>query len=153
MFRLKAKVDCARNGERGFSMIEATIAMAVLTFGLVSVVGISAYISRANSTSNALSVLAATAQDQVDVLRSAIWTITSDTDPRLAVGGSLDSNVDNHYVIRSNTPVGDVIVRWKVVAGPGTTGDLRTVTIKVVQDRAPAIMRDGYTVTTVINRN
>lgn len=139
--------------ERGFSLIETIIAMAVLTFGLVSVVGISAYISRANSTSNAISVLAATAQDQVDVLRSAIWTFNSDNDPTLAVGGSLTGNIANHYSERNDTPVGDVIVRWVVAAGPGTTGDVRTVTIRVVQVDAPPNMRDGYTVTTIINRN
>jgi prepilin-type N-terminal cleavage/methylation domain-containing protein len=141
------------SSERGFSLIETIIAMAVLTFGLVSVVGISAYISRANSTSNAVSVLATSAQDQVDVLRSVIWTINSDKDARLAVGGSLTENVENHYKILEDTPAGDIIVRWVVAAGPGTTGDVRTVTIKVVQDNAVPFLQDGYTVTTVIHRN
>ena len=140
-------------GERGFSLIEVMIAIGVLTFGLVSLVGISAYISRSNSTSNGVSVLAATAQDQIDLLRSAIWTVNSDNDPRLAVGGDLDSDVDDHSDLRTDTPIGDIIIRWKVVAGPGNTGDARTVTIKVVQDNPPRNLRDGYTISTVINRN
>ena len=151
--KLKKNNPRERASERGFSMIEALIAMSVLTFVLISVVGISAYISRANSTSNTISVLAATAQDQVDLLRTAIWTINSDNDPKLAVGGSLTANTTNHYVIREDTSAGDILVRWQVVAGPGTTGDTRTVTIKVVQVNAPPSMSDGFTVTTVINRN
>ena len=75
-------------GESGFSMIEMLIAIVVVTFGLVSIVGISAYVSRANSISATLNVLAAAAQDQVDRLRTARWTLTI-TDPSLAAGGSV----------------------------------------------------------------
>ncbi|MEK6321490.1 MAG: prepilin-type N-terminal cleavage/methylation domain-containing protein [Acidobacteriota bacterium] len=74
--------------ESGFSMIEMLIAIVVVTFGLVSIVGISAYVSRANSISATLNVLAAAAQDQVDRLRTAQWTPTL-TDPMLAIGGSV----------------------------------------------------------------
>jgi len=75
-------------GESGFSMIEMLIAILVVTVGLVSIVGVSAYVSRANSTSATLNVLAAAAQDQVDRLRTARWTTTL-TDPMLTVGGSV----------------------------------------------------------------
>ncbi|MEK6285174.1 MAG: prepilin-type N-terminal cleavage/methylation domain-containing protein [Acidobacteriota bacterium] len=75
-------------GESGFSMIEMLIAIVVVTFGLVSIVGISAYVSRANSISATLNVLAAAAQDQVDRLRTARWTPTL-TDPMLTIGGSV----------------------------------------------------------------
>ena len=75
-------------GESGFSMIEMLIAIVVVTFGLVSIVAISAYVSKANSVSGTLNVLAAAAQDQVDRLRTARWTTTL-TDPMLSVGGSV----------------------------------------------------------------
>ena len=74
--------------DSGFSLIEMLIAIVVIVFGLVSIAGISAYISRTNSTSATLNVLAAAAQDQVDRLRTARWTKTF-TDPMLAVGGSV----------------------------------------------------------------
>ena len=85
--------------ERGFSLIEMMVAITVITFGLVSIVGISAYVSRANSTSNTLSVLATAAQDQADILRGAIWS-TAFEDPKLTVGGHLDyaSSDTNHRV-------------------------------------------------------
>jgi prepilin-type N-terminal cleavage/methylation domain-containing protein len=75
-------------GESGFSMIEMLIAIVVVTFGLVSIAGISAYVSRANSISATLNLLAAAAQDQVDRLRTARWTPTL-TDPMLTIGGAV----------------------------------------------------------------
>jgi hypothetical protein len=63
-------------------------AMVVISFGLVSIMGISVYVSRANSVSNNLNVLAAAAQDKVARLRTAAWTSVSE-DPMLAVGGSV----------------------------------------------------------------
>ena len=80
--------ETSYGSESGFSMIELLIAMAVILIGLMSIVGISAYVSRANYTSNTLNVLAAAAQDQVDRLRTAVWN-TSSEDPSLAVGGSV----------------------------------------------------------------
>jgi prepilin-type N-terminal cleavage/methylation domain-containing protein len=83
--------------ENGFSIIEMLIAIAVIVFGLVSIAGISAYISRTNSTSATLNVLAAAAQDQVDRLRTARWTRTF-SDPMLSIGGSVP------YVASSSLP-------------------------------------------------
>src|SRR5262245_51372722 len=80
--------EFAATSDTGFSMIELLIAIVVITFGLVSIVGISAYVSRANSISATLNVLASAAQDQVDRLRTARWSRTY-TDPMLAVGGSV----------------------------------------------------------------
>lgn len=143
----------SRSAERGFTLIEVMIAMVVLMVGLVSVVGISGYVSRANTVSNTQSVLATAVQDQIDRIRAIAWTINTDKDPRLAVGGSLEENLANHFEIAEDTAMGDLIVRWKVVQGPGTTGDMRTVTVRAVQDKAPPMLREGYTVTTIISRN
>ncbi|HXG63836.1 MAG TPA: prepilin-type N-terminal cleavage/methylation domain-containing protein [Blastocatellia bacterium] len=177
-------------GESGFTLIEVMIAAVVITVGLVAIVGIAAYVSRANYTSNHLNVLAVVAQDQVDRLRTAVWTIRSDSDPRLAPGGSipgvsptpspssasasesaspmsatpttssasstaiytytLDPNNPHHATV-TNTPAGDMDVYW--VVRQGATPDIRYVTIKVVQRQAPAHLRDGFMVTTIINRN
>jgi len=82
--------------EGGFSVIETLIAIAVVAFGLVSVAGISAYVSRANSTSNSLNVLAAAAQDQVDRLRTASWTPATEN-PMITVGGYLSSSHTSSY--------------------------------------------------------
>jgi prepilin-type N-terminal cleavage/methylation domain-containing protein len=187
-------------GESGFSMIEMLIAIVVVTFGLVSIVGISAYVSRANSVSATLNVLAAAAQDQVDRLRTARWTRTL-TDPMLSVGGSVPSvaslsepdpslsnlfrpktaylfstpvgdpgpgptaasvggsytytytlDPDNpHRATASGTPVGDLRITWRV--RQGAIDDIRYVTINVTQERPPANLTRGFTVSTMIVRN
>jgi prepilin-type N-terminal cleavage/methylation domain-containing protein len=187
------------NGESGFSIIEMLIAMVVLTVGLVSIVGISVYVSRANSTSNEISVLAAAAQDQVDRIRTAVWSATTE-DPMISVGGSIamaatpptdtvmssslsdrvllalsatqsvntstssaNSSTpaaiyqykpdpdDPHRATVANTPVGDLIIRWSV--RQGSTPDLRYVTIKVTPALYSQYLKDGFTVSTIINRN
>src|SRR5262245_58199419 len=141
------------DSERGFSLIELMVAIAVITFGLVSIVGISAYVSRANSTSNTLSVIATAAQDQADKLRSAIWS-TAYQDPKLTIGGNLDyaSSDTSHRTTVTDSPAGTLNVSWKVVAGPATTGDMRTVTIKVVQVNAPPRLADGFSITLIISQ-
>jgi prepilin-type N-terminal cleavage/methylation domain-containing protein len=141
-------------GEQGFSLIELMVAICVITFGLVSLVGISAYVSRANSTSNTLNVLATAAQDQADKLRSAIWSAGSQ-DVRLTVGGNVNysSSDANHRTTVTDTPAGPLNVSWEVVAGPSTTGDMRTITIKVVQVNPPARLAAGFTVTLIVSQN
>ena len=154
------------NKAAGFTIIEVMIAIVVLTFGLVSLMGVSVYVSKANNTSNALNVLAASAQDQVDRLRSATWTHATE-DGQVAVGGSLTGSssssssgttpyvytldsTDPHHATVSNTPIGDLSIRWQVRAGG--TADLRYVTIKVVQVIPSPGMRDGFTVSTILAR-
>lgn len=94
--------EFAARREAGFSMIELLIAIVVITFGLVSIVGISAYVSRANAISATLNVLASAAQDQVDRLRTARWNRTF-TDPMLTVGGSVP------YVSSSSMPESPIL--------------------------------------------
>lgn len=168
--------------ESGFSIIEMLIAIVVITFGLVSIVGISVYVSRANSVSNNLNVLAAAAQDQVDRLRTAPWTTVSE-DPMLAVGGSVvtgTSTSSSSQSPMSATPMSASTTLgqgYSYVLDPnnahraqamntpagtlnitwqvrqGPSPDLRYVTILVVQENPPSSMRDGFRMSTIITRN
>jgi prepilin-type N-terminal cleavage/methylation domain-containing protein len=137
----------------GFSMIEMLVAICVVTFGLASIVGVSAYVSRTNATSNILGVLNTTAQDQSDKLHGAIWDVANE-DAKLTIGGSLTyaSSDSNHRTQITDTPAGTLNISWKVVAGPGTTGDLRTITIRVVQVNPPARLSEGATVTLIVSK-
>jgi prepilin-type N-terminal cleavage/methylation domain-containing protein len=137
--------------ESGFSLIELMIAVAVIVTGLVSIAAMSGYVSRTNSTSNTISLLATSAQDQADKLRMAAWDqVTEDTG--ITVGGDVNfsSSDANHSTSIANTPVGTINVSWKVVAGPSTTGDMRTITIKAVQVNAPPRLANGVTVSMII---
>jgi prepilin-type N-terminal cleavage/methylation domain-containing protein len=177
------------DNESGFSIIEMLVAIVVLTVGLVSIVGISVYVSRANSTSNEINVLAAAAQDQVDRIRTAVWTRTTE-DPIISLGGTLEVSMSStppdetpstmsvsdststpmstssstssgyqykfdpenpHQATVVNTPVGDLNIRWSV--RQGGTPDLRYVTIKVTPVLYSRYLKDGFSVSTIINRN
>ena len=148
------KLPQVNGTERGFSLIELMVAIAVITFGLVSIVGISAYVSRTNSTSNTLNVLATAAQDQADKLRSALWTPAFE-DPKLTIGGDVNyaSSNTSHRTTIADTPAGTLNVSWKVLEGPATTGDMRTITIKVVQVGAPTRLAAGITVTLIVTKS
>jgi prepilin-type N-terminal cleavage/methylation domain-containing protein len=137
--------------EGGFSLIELMIAVAVIVTGLVSLAAMSAYVSRANSTSNTISVLATSAQGQADKLSMAIWDQVGE-DSTIAVGGdvSFDASDAYHRTTITSTPAGTLNVSWKVVAGPSATGDMRTITIKAVQVDAPARLGNGVTVSMII---
>jgi prepilin-type N-terminal cleavage/methylation domain-containing protein len=157
------------NGKAGgFSVIEVMIAIVVLSIGLVSIVAVSAYISRSNNISNHKNVLAAVAQDQVDRLRSTVWTRSAEgstitvggtltTTPAASAGQSnptaylytLDPN-DSHHATVAKTPIGDVDISWAVRQG-GTT-DMRYVTIKVMQMTPIPQMRNGFSISTIITR-
>jgi prepilin-type N-terminal cleavage/methylation domain-containing protein len=143
-----------RRNERGFSLIETMIAATVITVGLVAVAGVSIYVSRTNSTSNTKSVLATAAQDEADTLRKLIWDQVTEA-AQLTVGGDVSYNAADadHRTQFTNTPAGDLNISWKVAAGPGTTGDLRTATIHVVQVNPPRQFASGVTITMLISKN
>ena len=148
------KILRSDRSEAGFSLIEVMIAAAILTVGLVAIVAVAAYVSRTNATSNILNVLATTAQDQADKMRNLTWSVTS-TDAKLAVGGNLDYSLadDSHRTQVTNTPAGTLNVSWKVASGPGTIGDMRTITIKAVQVNPPSRLAQGVTITTIVAQN
>src|SRR5262249_61403480 len=123
--QLKKESSLLPDFERGFSLMELMVAIAVILFGLVSIVGISAYVSRANSTSNTLSVLATAAQDQADKMRGAIWSNAFE-DPKLTIGGDLDYDLSdtNHRTTVADTPAGTLNVNWEGGGGPGGDGGM-----------------------------
>src|ERR1043165_5304513 len=99
---MDGKVEIAysesRRSERGFSLIEMMIAATVITIGLVAVAGVSAYISRTNSASNTMSILASAAQDQADTLRNLTWDQTTQAAQLANTGGSTDySSADANH--------------------------------------------------------
>jgi prepilin-type N-terminal cleavage/methylation domain-containing protein len=144
----------AGRSESGFSLIEMMIAVTVISVGLVSVAGVSVYVSRTNSTSNILSVLATVAQDQADKLRLLTWDVVTE-DSKLTVGGNINygSSDNNHRATVTSASAGTINVSWKVAVGPGTIGDLRTITIKAVQVNPPSRFADGVTVSMIVCKN
>lgn len=168
MIEIKFNSSTDKANAQGFSVIEVMIAIVVLSIGLVSIVAVSAYISRSNNISNHKNVLAAVAQDQVDRLRSTVWSRTQEGST-ITVGGTLTTTTalnagqtnptpylytldpnNPHHATVAKTPIGDVDVSWAV--RQGGTADLRYVTIKVLQMTPIPQMRNGFTITTMITR-
>ncbi|MFL6212939.1 MAG: prepilin-type N-terminal cleavage/methylation domain-containing protein [Blastocatellia bacterium] len=152
--KAETTINTGRRNERGFSLIEMMIAATVITVGLVAVAGVSAYISRTNSTSNIMSILATVAQDQADTMRNLTWDqLTEAAQLRTTGGSTVYASADNnHRTQLTGTPAGDLNISWQVTDGPGTTSDLRTVTIRVVQVNAPPQFSAGYTLTLLISK-
>jgi type II secretory pathway pseudopilin PulG len=144
------------NNERGFTLIEATIAMMVCTIGLIAMAELLAVTLRMQQLGRNSTSAARLAQDQIDRL-------TIVTNPALLCGGSLDSDVTNYSAkpLQDNgtpdDPSDDTLtkgykVRWVVSGGPDTSPNLRTVTVRVIPDVKDSRTSTTYNLTTVIRR-
>jgi Tfp pilus assembly protein PilV len=78
--------EAARSREAGFTLVEALIAMVVLSFGLIAVTNLLLVASTSNSVANRSTMAAAQAMEEMERLKS----LTFD-DPLLAAGGDLDN--------------------------------------------------------------
>jgi type II secretory pathway pseudopilin PulG len=70
-----------RNGEAGFTLSEALIAMLILMFGLASIFNLMIVATSSNSVANRASAATMIAAQQIEVLRSTPFSQLVDTDP------------------------------------------------------------------------
>jgi prepilin-type N-terminal cleavage/methylation domain-containing protein len=126
--------------ERGFTLIETLVASIVLTVALVAVAQLMAVSIRLHQTGRDSATAARLAQDKVEEMMKMNFT----TNPAIQVGGSLDTNDDNHFDIPANS---GYTRRWQVAAGPAGNPRLRTVTVRLVPD---VVVGAPFEVTTVI---
>jgi Tfp pilus assembly protein PilV len=126
--------------ERGFTLVEATVASLVLTVGLVAVAELLTVSTRMHKVGRDSAQAARLAQDKVEELMKMNFA----TSPAVQLGGELTSNVADHF----DVPDGSGYTRrWQVVAGPNANPRLRTVTVRLVPD---VPMGAPYEVTMVI---
>ena len=114
--------------------------MLVLTVGLVAIAGLLAVTTQMQIGAREAARSTRLAQDKIDALMKLNFT----TDPAVAVGGNLTSDVANY----SETPLQGVTLRWAVAAGP--TDDLRVLTLRVVNLRTQQYRQTDLT--TIIRR-
>ena len=135
------RVGTQIENERGFTLVEAVVAMMVCTIGLVAMAELMAVTLRLQQLGRNSTSAVRLAQDRVDELTTLSFT----TSPSMACGGSITANVANYNdtPLEDNgtpdNPADDTItkgytVRWLVTAGPDADPNLRTVTIRVVPD-------------------
>ncbi len=108
--------------DRGFTLIEVLICTLILTVGMIAVAGLLLVTTQMQIGAREATRSTRLAQDKIDELMKLNFS----SDPEVAVGGSLDTDVTNY----SETPAEGITLRWAVTAGP--TDDLRVLTLRVV---------------------
>jgi type II secretory pathway pseudopilin PulG len=157
-----------RRQERGFTLIEAMIAIVILIFGLAAVANLMVVAGSSNTAANHSTAAATVAKQQMELLKSTRYD-------QLVVGGSIDADVGaagECGVTPINTPgvyncdssknasgpnplfdvdykgVGTMHVRWRIWP-PVAMGSLTTSFIQVAaESTAPAMGRRSRVVLT-----
>src|SRR5687767_8940993 len=128
------------NNERGFTLVEAIVAMVVCTVGLVAMAELMAVTLRLQQLGRNSTSAARLAQDKVDELTTMTFDTTSlNYNPQVGCGGSLDPAVDADHTdtpMEDNgtpdNPADDTVTkgytrRWLIAAGPDGDLNLRQV--------------------------
>lgn len=121
---LKARMKTRREG---WSLVETTVGMLVGTIALVALAGVMISTSHLQALSLSRMELTSIGETKLDQLRSHAALTTTDT-MKLSVGGSLNSNVANHYEVVTSARGRAYTIRWTVASGLSGT---RNVTVRV----------------------
>ena len=116
--------------ERGFTLIEALIAVLILIVGLVAVSQLLVVAASSNSTANGTSAAAAAASRELERLQTVPFA-------NLAIGGSVDPITPpmgppctaNYFSERQITGVGTVRTCWQIQAATGVN-NLLFITVR-----------------------
>ena len=111
----------------GWSLVETTVGMLVGTIALMALAGVMISTSHLQSLSLSRMELTSVGETKLDQLRSHAALTTTDT-MKLSVGGSLSSNVANHYEVVTSARGRQYTLRWTVASGLSGT---RNVTVRV----------------------
>jgi type II secretory pathway pseudopilin PulG len=143
--------------ERGFTLIEAIVAMLVCTVGLVAMAELMAVTLRLQQLGRNSTSAARLAQDKVDQLTTMNFT----TNPGATCGGSITADAANHFDrpmddngtpdnLADDTEYKGYKRRWLITRGPDNDPNLRQVTVRVLPDVNDLRTAQPYDLTTVI---
>lgn len=147
------------NNERGFTLVEAVVAVMICTIGLVAMAELLAVTLRLQQLGRNSTSAVRLAQDKIDELTTMNFT----TNPQAACGGSLDpaAPAADHFDTpmedngTPDDPADDTVTKgytrlWLVEAGPDGDPNLRQVTVRVIPDLADRRTATPYDLTTFI---
>jgi hypothetical protein len=150
-------LSAAYTDERGFTLVEAIVAMMICTIGLVSLAELMAVTLRLQQLGRNSTSASRLALDKLDDLTSKGF---QSGDPEIDCGGSLTADVEDHFEVAvddNNTPLDatDDInlgyrVRWVIADGPDGDLNLRQVTIRVLPDNSDRRTAAPYDLTTFL---
>ena len=151
------------SNERGFTLVEAMVAMVVCTIGLVAMAELMAVTLRLQQLGRNSTSAVRLAQDKIDELTTMPFNPASlSYNPQIACGGSLtDEDVADHNDIPlddNGTPdnaADDIVSKgykrlWVISAGPDGDPNLRQVTVRVLPDVNDRRTASPYDLTTFI---
>ncbi|HVG36048.1 MAG TPA: prepilin-type N-terminal cleavage/methylation domain-containing protein [Pyrinomonadaceae bacterium] len=145
---LKKRNKQERPGERGFTLIETTIGLVIMMIVALGSATLFAYAVRNNSGGNDRAQSLAIAQQALETLRNARYTVTV-MDPRLQ---ATTATPPPATLWRENRPYTMIVRIDDMPPPPGSTVTvMKTITISVTPQRASTVWSRG-TVTIVTQR-
>jgi Tfp pilus assembly protein PilV len=128
--------------ERGFTLVEATVAMGLLVIGLISMAEMLAVTLRMQQLGHEETAAARLAQDKLDHLRSLPWT-----DPMIQENAvdSLVADTPNYFDL-----VPGFTRRWDIAPGPDGSAELRQVSIRVIPAKQDSRLASRFDLVSVI---
>lgn len=102
-------VHVRRRTEAGFTLIEALVALVVLSFGLIAITNLMLVAASSNTVANQSTAAASIASQQMEDLKALRFT-----DPQLNEGGSLEDDQDGYSSYTVVEGVGRIRTRWRI---------------------------------------
>jgi hypothetical protein len=102
-----------QQSEAGFTLMEALIAMMILTFGIIAVTNLMIVAASSNSVANQATAAATIAAQRLEQLKAVPFN-----DARLNPGGSVTSDAAGFFTSPDDMVpgVGQIHTRWQIVA-------------------------------------
>lgn len=121
MTRTDIRVPTARFGsEGGFTLIEALVAMVVLSFGIISVANLMVVAASSNAVGNEGTAAATIASQEIERLTAIPYDL-------LPVGGDVTADTGGFFADADVPGVGIIHTRWQVTAFQNQT---RLITVR-----------------------
>lgn len=98
----------AKPDQAGFTLIEALLAMVILSFGLIAITNLLIVAASSNSAGNMSSAATALASEQIDLLKARTYT-------NIVPGGSLTADTTGYFRNDAIDGVGTFKTRWQIV--------------------------------------
>jgi prepilin-type N-terminal cleavage/methylation domain-containing protein len=102
--------------QAGFTLVEALIAMVILSFGLIAVTNLMLVASTSNTVANQSTAATSIASQQLEQLK-----ILPFADPGLTTGGDLDNDAAGYFAEVQVPGVGAIHTRWLITDVDPTT--------------------------------
>jgi prepilin-type N-terminal cleavage/methylation domain-containing protein len=106
----------AAGAQAGFTLVEALIAMVILSFGLIAVTNLMLVAATSNTVANQGTAAASIASQQLEQLKALGFS-----DPGLTAGGDLEADAAGYAMDIPVPGVGNVHTRWLITDVDPTT--------------------------------